>query len=113
MLLSMVSDFQQPSARILEEILKDCFWGDYRIDADEALSKLRAEDEEFGRFLVARIIEQGRFPSAYLAAMFPEEWLREIMNSYNPQGRAAARASLVRAVLWGEVPKGVRQWPAA
>ncbi|MBN1647269.1 MAG: hypothetical protein JW874_04485 [Spirochaetales bacterium] len=88
--------------KILEDILKECFWGDYRISLQDAEKKLTENDDAFEKFLAGRIISGCSFPSARLRSLFPKEKLRNLLDSIVLTGRADKRRSLARAVLFNE-----------
>jgi hypothetical protein len=88
--------------KVLELVLKECFWGDYSISPREAEKKLADEDGAFERFLAGRIVTDSPFPSARLKALFPKKKLRPLLDSLSLTGRADARRSLAKAVLFNE-----------
>jgi hypothetical protein len=88
--------------KVLEIVLKECFWGDYSIGFREAEEKLCDEDAAFERFLAGRIITDSPFPSARLRALFPEQKLRSLLDALVLTGRADKRRTLAKAVIFRE-----------
>ena len=88
--------------KVLEEVLRECFWGDYTLSVREAEKKLADNDSVFERFLAERIVTDSSFPSARLRALFPAEKLRILLDSMALTGRAERRRSLAKAVLFNE-----------
>jgi hypothetical protein len=46
----------------VQRVLKECFWGDYRISEEDILERLKSGDPGFARFLFSKIIENNRHP---------------------------------------------------
>jgi hypothetical protein len=111
-LWSIFSEMTEDKRKVLEAVLKECFWGDYSISPREAEEKLAEEDGAFERFLAGRIVSDSPFPSARLKALFPEKKLRPLLDSLILTGRAAQRRSLAKAVIfyepWEREPSWIR-----
>ena len=94
----MMSDPRLSSARI---VLKECFWGDYKLSAQEILDRLERNEPEFDRFLFSKIIENSRYPSRHLRNLFSPGILRNLLNRYLEQTGENKRLRLIAANLTG------------
>ena len=91
-------DRRVESARI---VLKECFWGDYRLTPEEILDRLEKEDVTFERFLFSKIMENSRYPSRHLQNLLPPERLQSLLERYLAQAGNKKRVRLVAANLTG------------
>lgn len=96
---------------IINEVISECFWGDYHLDAAEIEKKIIAQDDDFNVFFVGRIIREGGFPSACLNGLYTPGYLKALLDKIAVNPRSQRRLALVRAVLFGDVVEGLRQWP--
>jgi hypothetical protein len=86
-----------------EQVLSECFWGDYVLDADTMLERLDQQDHAFERHLFSKIIENARFPSKLIRALFHEATISRLLDeTATAHGRNNKRYRLVRANLTGE-----------
>jgi nucleotidyltransferase substrate binding protein (TIGR01987 family) len=86
-----------------EQVLSECFWGDYVLDADTMLERLDQQDHAFERHLFSKIIENARFPSKLIRALFDEATISRLLDeTATAHGRNNKRYRLVRANLTGE-----------
>lgn len=90
---------------LIEEIIRDCFWGDYTYSVDDIRNELVAGDERFRLFLFTKILNNSRYPSRYIRALFDENEIRFFLSKIpERQGeRASLRRQLVRANVLGEL----------
>ena len=95
---------------VLNKVLNECFWGDYRIDPVDAEQKLISGDVDFIKFLINRIIADSTFASARLRLLFTKEQLEEFLPEYSSSLRIQNKIKLVRSILLKETPGGVRPW---
>jgi hypothetical protein len=96
------------SARI---VLQECFWGDYKLSAQEILDRLDNNEPGFDRFLFSKIIENSRYPSRHLRNLLPPDILRDLLNRYLEQAGGSKRLRLIMANLTGDYSKAPEyQW---
>lgn len=90
---------------LIEEIIRDCFWGDYSYSVDDIQKELASGDERFRLFLFTKILNNSRYPSKYIRALFDENEVRFYLSKIpQRQGeRASLRRQLVRANVLGEL----------
>lgn len=105
--------FKNINNDLIEDVLKDCFWGDYNYSAEEIKKDLNSGDERFKLFLFSKIINNSRYPSKYIRAFFDEEEVRFFLSRIpGRQGEEfSRRRKLVMANVLGEISeiKGL-QW---
>lgn len=95
-----------------ERVIKECFWGDYQLTAEEVLSRLKQHDAGFDQFLFSKIVENSRQPSRYLPLLFAPDILKVLLDRYLKITGGGKRVRLVAANLTGRydlVPE--LQWP--
>lgn len=97
--------------RILKKVLKECFWGDYQINLEDAEKRIELNDIEFINFFVSRILENSMFASSRLIGIFERDRIRELLSAYHGSSRLAKQAALARAAIFGIPPGGVHEWP--
>lgn len=86
------------SARV---VLRECFWGDYRITSEELLNRLDKDEAGFDRFVFSKIVENSDYPSRHIRALFhPDKW-QELLDRYMKTGRNTKRLCLVAANMTG------------
>jgi len=99
-----------------QQVLDECFWGDYRFDVPTLLSRVDEGSDYFDRFLVDRIVKNAVRPSHLLIALYsPDRVLSLIPASgaddyldYHERRRAVVRANVsgdyddpaVRSWVW-------------
>lgn len=91
-------DNAKPDPRLpeAEAVLQECFWGDYKLSANELLERLDRQKTPFQRFLFSKIINNSRHPSRFLRALFPEDTLKLFLeqelqrNGWNKRVRLVA-----------------------
>jgi hypothetical protein len=82
-------------------VVKECFWGDYQMSAEELLRRLDEDEPDFDRFVFSKIVENSAHPSRHIRALFqPEEW-RTLLDRYMKIGPNAKRLRLVAANMTG------------
>ncbi len=94
-----------------ERVVQECFWGDYRISAQEILDRLDKGDIDFERFLFSKIMDNSSYPSLHLRTLFAQETLQVLLGRYLKQAGHTKRVRLVAANLTGQydlVPE--EQW---
>ena len=96
---------------VLESVLKECLWNDYKIDTVEAEELIQKGDIEFITFFVRRIITDCSFPSSRLKALFSLEILKRILDKIDDKSpRIIKRIKLIRSILFNESEEGDRRW---
>lgn len=85
----------------VQKVLKECFWGDYRISEEDILERLESGDLGFARFLFSKIIENSRHPSRHLQVLFPPDVLRDLLERYLKSSGGRKRIRLVAANITG------------
>lgn len=83
-------------------VLRECFWGDYRLTAREMLNRLEEEDAGFERFVFSKIVENSGHPSRHIRALFPPEKWRILLDRHLKTGRKTKRIRLIAANLTGD-----------
>jgi hypothetical protein len=82
-------------------VLRECFWGDYQMSAEELLRRLDKDEPGFDRLVFSKIVENSAYPSRHIRALFhPDKW-RTLMDRYMKTGRNAKRLRLVAANMTG------------
>jgi len=96
---------QNIDSGLIEEIIRDCFWGDYSYSADDIKKELDSGDEKFRLFLFSKILNNSRYPSKYIRALFDENEVRLFLSKIpeRQSERASLRRQLVRANVLGEM----------
>lgn len=95
-----------PRLSVVRRLLRECFWGDYLLSAEEILARLDRNESGFARFIFSKIIENGSFPSRDLPLLFTAETLQALLARYllmteKQRGRNNQRVRLVAANLTG------------
>lgn len=85
----------------IKEILKECFWGDYSISAEDIMDRLDKNDTVFIKFLFSKIIENSRYPSRYIKNLFPQATYITLINEYEKKAGDKKRFRLIHANLTG------------
>jgi len=84
-----------------QAVLRECFWGDYQMSAEELLKRLEENDSGFDRFVFSKIVENSTHPSRHLRVLFqPEKW-QALLDRYLKTGRKTRRLRLVAANMTG------------
>jgi len=84
-----------------QTVLRECFWGDYQMSAEELLRRLDEDEPGFNRLVFSKIVENSAYPSRHIRALFqPEKW-RTLLDRYMKSGPNAKRRRLVAANLTG------------
>lgn len=84
-----------------QAILRECFWKDYQMSAEEVLNRLAENDPGFDRFVFSKIVENSTYPSRHIRVLFePEKW-RALLDRYMKTGRNTKRLRLVAANMTG------------
>lgn len=98
----MISHKARDDKRVVaERVISECFWGDYKLTAEELLSRLEERDRGFDRFLFSKIMENSRQPSRYLPMLFAPEVLEPLLDRYLKMAGGRKRVRLVAANLTG------------
>lgn len=84
-----------------EAVLRECFWGDYQMSAEELLKRLEASEPGFDRLVFSKIIENSAHPSKHLRALFRPEKCQALLDRYLQTGSRRKRLRLVAANLSG------------
>jgi len=101
-------DLKMSSARA---VLRECFWGDYDLTAEDILDRLKKNEPGFNRFLFSKIIENSPYASRHLRNLFAPNLLEELLEQYSKQARDKKRLRLITANITGHydnVPE--HQW---
>ena len=81
--------------------MRECFWGDYHLSAQDILDRLGKNEPEFDRFLVSKIIENSRHPSRHLRNLFPRKVLQNLLDRYLERAGENRRLRLIAANVTG------------
>jgi hypothetical protein len=96
------NDIRPDPASEVHHVLQECFWGDYQLDAEGVLEKLKNRDLEFERFLFSKIVENSTYPSKRLRSLFDPRRLTELAEEYlQRKPRPPKRHRLIIANLTG------------
>ncbi|MFP4392098.1 MAG: hypothetical protein ACLFPG_04505 [Desulfohalobiaceae bacterium] len=90
---------KQERAVSAQEVIQECFWGDYCLSVQELLNKLDSGDAAFQRFLFSKIVENSRHPSRHLRILYPPDQLHALLEDYMPRARNEKRIRLIAANL--------------
>ncbi|PTN33811.1 hypothetical protein C6366_14075 [Desulfonatronum sp. SC1] len=82
-----------------ETVLRECFWGDYKLSAQDLLHRLDVGDPGFERFLFSKIIENSSHPSRHLRTLFAPRIMNELLQRHLTQSGNKPRVRLVAANL--------------
>jgi hypothetical protein len=97
-----------------QRVLDECFWGDYRFDVAGLLSRIDERSDYFDSFLVTRIVDNARHPSALLRALFSTDRVLAVLRrqrSTDGNRYRAKRRAMVQANLTGNYADApFRQW---
>lgn len=87
-----------------QTIIRECFWGDYKITADDIVRSLAAGDSPLTRLIVSKIVDSASRPSGLLRVLMDHEGAREVIHhlAFLPGTRRDKRIKLVRGNLLGE-----------
>ncbi len=92
-------------------VLKECFWGEYHLSAQEILDRLDRKEPGFDRFLISKIIENSRHPSRHLRNLFPPGILQNLLDRYLDQAGENKRLRLIAANVTGNYSQAPEyQW---
>ncbi|HNZ27040.1 MAG TPA: hypothetical protein PLG34_09875 [Spirochaetota bacterium] len=94
----------------ISEIIKECFWNDYKIDEKTIEKNIKDNDVSFNKFLVYKILSNSSFPSARLKSLYSKEQIKEYLPTNVIDKRISERIKLVLSVLFREPKEGVRPW---
>ena len=89
----------------INTVLKECFWGEYDLTAQEVLDRLDKGDPGFRKFLFSKIIENSNYPSRHIRNLFPPEVLKSLLNEYLKHAGKKRRIRLISANLTGDYEK--------
>lgn len=85
-----------------ETVLRECFWGDYNLSAQDLLQRLDADDPGFERLLFSKIIENSPHPSRHLRVLFPPATLKHLLHRHLSRPQVTQRSRIVAANLTGD-----------
>lgn len=71
----------------IEDVLKECFWGDYNYSIQDIKKELESGNRKFGLFLFTKILNNARYPSRYIRILFPLNDVSEYLNAIQPGTR--------------------------
>ncbi len=94
-----MADHRLESARV---VLKECFWGDYQLSAQEILDRLDENETGFERFVFSKIIENCSYPSRHLRRLFPTDILQDLLKRYLKQAGEKKSLWLIAANVTGD-----------
>ena len=90
-----------PRIASAQAVLKECFWGDYDLTAEDILDRIDKNEPGFGLFLFSKIIENSSYPSRHLRKLFAPDVLEELLEQYTRKARDKKRLSLITANITG------------
>lgn len=100
-----------PRMKSIRAVLKECFWGDYNLTAQEILDRLEKNVPGFNRFLFSKIIENGRYPSRHIKNIFPPAAFKTLLKAYRQHAGEKKRLRLIAANLIGDYSQAPEyQW---
>ena len=82
-------------------VLRECFWGDYQLTAEELLHRLDKDEAGFDRFVFSKIVENSDYPSRHLRALFLSDKWQKLLDRYMKNGTNTKRRRLVAANMTG------------
>lgn len=85
-----------------EAVCRQCFWGDYNLDARQILEKLDESETGFREFLFSKIMENSLYPSRHLKILFDPNCLKRLLDRYLERNAGSRRARLVAANFTGD-----------
>ena len=92
-------------------IIKECFWGEYNLTAEELLDRLDSNTHGFNKFLFSKIIENSDYPSRHIKALFPKAVFESLLKEYLNQAGENKRIRLISANLTNDYSKATEyQW---
>jgi len=88
----------------IEEIIRDCFWGDYSYTVEDIKKELASGDERFGLFLFSKILYNSSYPSKYIRKLFDADEVRLFLSKIpeRQSERESRRRQLVQFNVLGE-----------
>jgi hypothetical protein len=84
-----------------EAVVRECFWGDYQISAEELLKRLEADEPGFDNFVFSKIIENSSYPSKHLRVLFQPHKIQALLERYVQSGGHCKRLPIIAANLSG------------
>jgi hypothetical protein len=95
-------------------VLDECFWGDYRFGVGELLARIDEGSDYFDSFLVMRVVDNARHPSALLRSLYPTDRVLAVLEKQrrtDGNRRRTARRAMVEANISGNYDTApVRHW---
>ena len=92
---------ENPRTRSVRTVLRECFWGDYQLTAEELLHRLDKDEVGFDRFVFSKIVENSDYPSRHIRVLFhPDKW-QKLLDRYMKAGGNSKRLRLVAANMTG------------
>ena len=100
-----MSEIKFMNDNLIEEIIRDCFWGDYSYTVEDIKKELASGDERFRLFLFSKILNNSRYPSKFIRELFDEDEVRLYLSKIpeRQSERESRRRQLVRANVLGEI----------
>lgn len=100
-----MSNAQNIDSGLIEEIIRDCFWGDYSYSADDIKKELDSGDERFRLFLFSKIFNNSSYPSKFIRELFDKDEVRLYLSKIpeRQNERESRRCQLVKANVLGEI----------
>ncbi len=84
------------------QVIRECFWGDYTLTAQDILDRLDSKDPAFEAFIFSKVIENSSFPSGHLAILLDRDRLVTLMSTYLRRNSKRKRIRLVAANILGK-----------
>jgi hypothetical protein len=92
-------------------VLKECFWGEYDLTAEDILEKLDDDAPGFRKFLFSKIIENSNYPSRHIKNLFSETILESLLEEYLNHAGEKKRIRLISANLTNDYTRAPEyQW---
>ncbi len=87
-----------------ETVVRECFWGDYKLSPSDIVRRLHDDHQAFKRFIFSKIVDNSRHPSLLIRRLFEVEQARKLIrrNSASVNSRRAMRLKLVGANVLGD-----------
>lgn len=90
--------------KVIEEIIRDCFWGDYNYTVEDIKKELVSDNEKFKLFLFSKILANSKYPSKFIRELFSIDEVRQFLSKIPERQveRESRRRQLVKANVLGE-----------
>ncbi len=90
--------------KVIEEIIRDCFSGDYSYTVEDIKKELASDNKRFKLFLFSKILANSKYPSKFIRELFNIDEVRQFLSKIPERQveRESRRRQLVKANVLGE-----------